>query len=366
MSRVVPLSVPALLSLVVVLTAACTSPRQDVPPPPPGAMCAEPPTEQSRAVEGRLSSSLEAQAATADELLDPKRITVVTCGTGGPLPSDRAQACTAVFVNGRFFVFDAGDGAQRSMERLGLPVTKISAVFVTHFHSDHIGDVGEVISRSWLLGRNGELTVYGGGGVEQVVEAFNDVYALDERYRNAHHGDDILQLGVVAAKVRRIEDPGVDGAVVYDEDGVVVRAYRVDHSPVEPAFGYRVEFKGRVVGISGDTIAAPGLRALAAGADVLVGEVMDKHFVLDMSCALGRVRAARNATIFRDIMDYHIDSLELAQLSEEAGVRTLMLTHMIPTLPPAQARVYFTGPMQKRFSGELIVSEDGSSVTLEL
>jgi ribonuclease Z len=153
---------------------------------------------------------------------------------------------------------------------------------------------------------------------------------------------------------------------VFDEDGIVVRAFRVNHAPIEPAFGYRVEFGGRVVGISGDTTDAPGLRALAADADVLVGEVMDKHFVLDMSCALGRVGNSRSSEIFRDIMDYHIDSLELAQLSEDVGVKTLMLTHMIPTLPSDQARIYFTGPIQKRFSGTPIVSDDGSSVTLDL
>ena len=97
------------------------------------------------------------------ELLDPTKVTVVTCGTGGPFPSQRAQSCLAVFVNGQFLLFYAGDRAQDSMEDLNLPVTDIDAMFLTHFHSDHIADLGEVMSRSWILGREKPLAVYGAG-----------------------------------------------------------------------------------------------------------------------------------------------------------------------------------------------------------
>ena len=154
--------------------------------------------------------------------------------------------------------------------------------------------------------------------------------------------------------------------VVYDVGGVVARAYEVDHPPVAPSYGYRVEFDGRSVGISGDTIATPGLRALAAGTDVLVSDVMDKGFTLDTSCALERIGDGRNARIFRDIRTYHIGADELAQLSTDAGVGTLMLTHQVPSLPDAQAQQLFGPQIASAFDGELVVANDGSRVGIDL
>ena len=140
-------------------------------PPSPGDACEEPPTPGSALIEAQVGNAQQQADATAEELLDPSALTVVTCGTGSPIPSDRAQSCTAVFAGGQFLLFDAGNGAQASMEDLGLPLVDISAVFLTHFHSDHVADLGEVISRTWLLGRTDVLTVYGGPGVERCWSA---------------------------------------------------------------------------------------------------------------------------------------------------------------------------------------------------
>ena len=145
---------------------------------------------------------------------------------------------------------------------------------------------------------------------------------------------------------------------------MVVRAYGVDHAPILPALGYRIEYGGRSVGISGDTIDTSGLRSLAQDVDILVSEVMDKDFVLDAACAFERLGDERNADIFRDIRTYHIDVDELAALSEEAGVGTLVLTHQVPSVPPAQAQLIFGGPISATFGGELVVAEDGSRVTV--
>jgi ribonuclease Z len=356
----------AFTALQVLLVTSCSSPRQDIPPPLPGAACETPPNAQSGRIETDVRPGLDEDARERTALLNPDKITVVTCGTASPVPSDRAQSCTAVFVGGKMLVFDVGDGAQVSMERIGLPVQDVSAVFITHFHSDHIADLGELISRSWLLGRSTALPVIGPEGIDRVVQGFNQAYVSDESHRIAHHGEEVMQPGVLAAIPRRFDDPGPDGAVVYEQDGVVVKAFRVSHPPIEPAVGYRIEHRNRVVGISGDTIDTPALRTLAAGANVLVAEVMDKHFVLDMSCALGRAGSERASAIFRDIYDYHIDTIELAKLSAEVGVGTLMLTHQVPALPSAQAQVYFSGPIQRYFRGELVVSDDGSRKVLDL
>ncbi len=335
-------------------------------PPAPEAACSVPPGPISSTIENAASQQQSFADQRRAQLLDPARITVVTCGTGSPFPSARAQSCLAVFVNGQFLLFDAGDRAQESMEDLNLPVTDIDAVFLTHFHSDHIADLGEVMSRSWILGRDQPLTVYGGQEVGQVVSGFNTVYAADDAYRIAHHGAELFP-DVRPAAAEIIHGPGPEGSVVYEVDGVQVLAYKVDHSPVATALGYRVEYAGKVVAISGDTIDTPGLRALAAGADILVSEVMNKAIVDETECAFGRIPDPRLERIFRDIRTYHIDLPELAELANDAGVATLVMTHLVPAVDnQVQVDLFFRQPASNLYNGELIVAEDGTEVVISL
>ena len=335
-------------------------------PPAPAAECPSPPTFFSSLIEGQISDVQATAAERRNQLLDPDVITVVTCGTASPIPPrTRAQSCTAVFVNGLFLLFDAGDGAVPSMENLNLPLPDLTAVFLTHYHSDHIADVGEVISRSWILGRRTALRVYGGEAVERVVDGFNSIYALDYNYRTAHHGESLFPPDTTGADAQLILDPGPEGLIVYDENGVTVTAYTVDHSPILPALGYRVDYAGKSVAISGDTIDTEGLENMSQGADVLVSEVMNKSFVEDAECALGRLGQDTNAAIFKDIRTYHIDVEELAQLAQDAGVGILVLTHQVPALDDdAQIGLVFRTPITARYEGELVVAVDGTSVTV--
>lgn|GEM_PF-87842 len=336
--------------------------------PPVDAGCTDPPSALSAAAEQQQRANAEAAAASAAELLRRDAITIVTCGTGTPIPSDRVQACTAVFVNGLFLLFDAGDGAQRSMERSLLPITDIDAIFLTHFHSDHIADVGEVISRSWILGRTTELPVYGGEAVRRVVDGFNAVYALDDRYREAHHGEDVLDARVQPAVPHTIDDPGAEGRVVYERDGVTVTAFRVNHPPIEPALGYRIDFAGKSVVISGDTTDTASLREMSEGADVLVSEVMNRDVLEAVECALKRLDQPRNARLIRDIRTYHIGTTELAGLAQNAGVRTLVLTHQVPSFDNDDPRVelLLAAPVRAIYSGELIAAKDGQRIVVDL
>jgi len=335
-------------------------------PPAAEAVCSDPPGPISSIIEARVSGQQSVTDQRRDELLDPSRITVVTCGTGSPIPSARAQSCLAVFVNGQFLLFDAGDRAQNSMENLNLPVTDIDAVFLTHFHSDHIADLGEVVSRSWILGRDQPLAVYGGQEVEQVVSGFNAAYTADDAYRIAHHGADLFP-DVRPATAVTIHDPRPEGSVVYEVDGVRVLAYKVDHSPIATALGFRIEYAGKVVAISGDTIDTPGLRALAASADILVSEVMNKAIVDEFECVFGRIPDPRLEKIFRDIHTYHIDVPELAELANDAGVATLVMTHLVPSIEdPAQLNLFFRQPASALYNGTLIIAQDGTEVVISL
>ena len=136
------------------------------------------------------------------------------------------------------------------------------------------------------------------------------------------------------------------------------------HDPIEPSVGYRLEYRGKSVGISGDTTDSEGLRALSADADVLVSEVLDHQFVRDGACALDRAGQPRTATIFRD---NHIGAETLGRVAKETGVKTLMLSHMVPSQSSSAANSRFRPRIEDGgFEGELIVSDDGSTIAIEL
>ena len=110
----------------------------------------------------RIVSRQSDAASFRYELMDKDdKIKLVTVGTGSPLPGQRVRSCNAVFVNGKFFVFDVGPGASRAIENLRLPMDKLSAIFITHWHADHYIDLPELVNRSWLLNRNNVLELYG-------------------------------------------------------------------------------------------------------------------------------------------------------------------------------------------------------------
>ena len=229
----------------------------------PAANCPDALSETAAEIQAGFIQTATEQIATRTDLLNPEFINVVLCGTGSPIPSSRTQSCTAVFIGGKFFLFDAGDGASRSIESLNLPPINLEAIFLSHFHSDHIAGVGEVISRSWILGRQSSLEIYGGEGVDRIADGFNLIYGIDDAYRVAHHGPEFFPVETARATARLIEPPGAAGNVVYEQDGIVIRAFEVDHSPVLPALGFRIEYRDKIIAISGDTSATEGLANLA-------------------------------------------------------------------------------------------------------
>lgn len=319
-----------------------------------------------RQVERQVAANVTSQRELETELMRPGHFEIVLCGTSAPLPNPRAQSCTAVFANGQFLVFDIGSGAQESLERLQLPIQHIDSVFLTHFHNDHFADLGELIDRTWIFGRRTSLQVYGPPGVEAVVQGFLQAYRLEFGYRTAHHGEDIMPPGKHAARGVPIElDAGTPSRSVYERDGVVVRAFLVDHAPVVPSFGFVVEFAGRRVVLSGDTDDTPLLWSQAKGADVLVSEVMNKPVVDVLSRALGARDRPDQSRILEDIQDYHIDGAALGARAREADVDVLVLTHLVPAVDNTLLlRWLFGEPVGDAFQGELVIGEDGTRVVV--
>jgi ribonuclease Z len=246
-------------------------------------------------------------------------IEVTLLGTGSPIPdADRAGPATLVRAGGQTFLVDCGRGVQMRLAAAGSSAGALTALLLTHLHSDHIGDLGDLIITRWITAFDPNpvpLTIIGPPGTAEVVEATLKAFSHDIGYRLAHHPD------LTGPPVLDVQEY-VDG-VVWDRDGVTVRAAPTDHRPVAPTIGFRVEHASASVVLAGDTVPCDSLDALARGAGALVHTVIRKDLVDAMP--LQRIR---------DICDYHSSVEQAADTAARAEVGILVLTHYVPGIGP--------------------------------
>jgi len=271
--------------------------------------------------------------STHNELLDQRQMSVVLCGTGDPVPDrGRAAACTAVFAAGQFFLVDIGPSSARNAGVFALPLADLTAVLLTHFHSDHIGDLGEINTQSWLAGRSHPLPVYGPPGVKRVVDGFASAYTLDSGYRIATVP--MLSPRTWIMQPHAIVIPGATlqtgAATVLDYNGLRITAFTVDHAPVVPAYGYRFDYRGRSVVISGDTAKSANLIRLAGNTDVLIHEAQAKHIISLVQQVAAQEGLALLEQTLGNIQRYHSSPIEAAEVANQAAVRLLVLSHFTP------------------------------------
>ena len=292
------------------------------------------------------------------EPLGGANLDIVFCGTASPMGgAERAQSCIAVLAGPHFYLIDAGPRAAARLPLLGLPLGRINGILLTHFHSDHIGGLGEIHLLSWVNGRKGRLPVYGGPGVENVVSGFNEAYGLDFAYRTGHHGSALMQPQDAGMRPRLIEMAG-DEAEVLNADGLRIRALRVEHDPIEPAYGFVIEYQGRKAVISGDTVKLARVEAASADADVLIHDALAPDMVEQTARALNKAGNLRLAQIVRDTLDYHASPKEAAELANAANVRLLVLTHLAPVPPNRLAeRVFLRHAARLRDEGMMLAYE---------
>ncbi len=295
----------------------------------------------------------------------PDGLHVGLCGTGSPLPNrERAAACTVVVAGKAIFVVDAGEGAARNIAQMGLPNARIKAMFLTHYHSDHIDGMGPMMLLRWTAsGNTAPLPVYGPIGVEDVIAGFNAAYALDNIFRTEHHGVEITPPAAAGATAMPFEVPAAP-TVVYEADGLRVTAFAVDHRPVRPSVGYRFDYKGRSVVISGDTAPSKTLEVAAKGADLLIHEALQPRMVEQLAAALDKSGRKQTAQIMRDIIDYHASPAQAADSAKIAGVKILVLSHVVPPMPSSYLNAAFLDGAEDHFDGPILVGEDGQYFSL--
>ena len=199
-----------------------------------------------------------------------------------------------------------------------------------------------------------------------MVAGFNAAYATDHGYRTAHHGARIVPPSGAGATALPYALPPADGSpvLVFEGDGLRVTAFRVDHRPVSPAVGYRFDYKGRSIVISGDTDASAAVERNARGADVLLHEALQPRMTAALTDALAARGQAGAAQITRDILDYHASPEDAARSAQRAGARQLVLTHLVPPLPSAYFDAAFLGDASGLFDGPITVGEDGMLFSL--
>lgn len=239
-------------------------------------------------------------------------VEVTLLGTGTPRPDpQRFGAATVVEAGGRYFLFDAGRGVTVRLRQAGVPLERVRRVFLTHLHSDHITGLADLWLTGWIWGRPGPLELYGPAGVGELARHLEAAHGADIGYRTGYTGLDGAAASMGATE---LEGEGV----VYDEDGVRIVAFTVDHGPVKPAYGYRLEFRDRVVVISGDTTYSSNLVEHARGADLLVHEI----------AAADADLLARNPRLGR-VMAYHTDPQQMRRMLADARPRATVLNHVL-------------------------------------
>ena len=248
-------------------------------------------------------------------------IEVTLLGTGSPIPdARRAGPSTLVRAGAQTFLIDCGRGVQQRMTAAGAGASGLTALLLTHLHSDHIADLGDLLITRWVTTFSPEqvpLPIIGPPGTAEVVDATLKAFGFDIGYRIAHHED---LNSPPAVEVHEYTD-----GVVWNRDGVLIRVAPTDHRPVAPTIGFRIEHADASVVLAGDTVPCESLDELATGAGALVHTVIRKDLIDTMP--MQRIR---------DICDYHSSVEEAAATAARAGVGILILTHYVPGIEAGQ------------------------------
>ncbi len=272
-------------------------------------------------------------------------LTITLLGTGSPMPNpDRAGPATLISAGegteAEHYLVDAGRGVLMRLAARGLGAGNLSALLITHLHSDHITDLNDVITTRWIMTfQRTPLTIVGPVGTATVVGHIMASLHLDVGYRMAHHADLDHEppVEVIEVEAGPVALPG----------RVSIICAQTDHKPVEPSVGYRFDFEGASVVAAGDTVPCVGLDALCQGANALVHTVIRKDIIANVPFQR-----------MKDTLDYHSSPEEAAQTAQRSGIDTLVLTHYVPPIPTGGTGDDWRALASSHFSGGIELGDD--------
>lgn len=276
------------------------------------------------------------------------RTRLILLGTGGgPRPRASSSAPAQVIVaNDAAYVVDCGDGVARQLVLAGVALTSLRGVFITHHHSDHNADYGNLISLAWASGLRTPVDTWGPPPLARMTQLFLEMNSADIEARIADEGRPPL------APLIRPHELTAGGRVMQDAN-LKVTAAVVHHPPMVPSFAYRFDAPDRSIVISGDTTPTESLIQLAKGADVLVHEAL---FVPGVDRLVARVPNA--STLKKSILSHHTTAEDAGRVASAAGVKQLVLSHLVPPDDPAITEEQWLAAAHMHFSGPVILGKD--------
>jgi ribonuclease Z len=279
-------------------------------------------------------------------LASGQNIKVTLLGTGYPRPvMSRFGPSILVEAGAEKLLFDCGRGATQHLYQLNVAFSRVNVLFLTHLHSDHVVDIPDFWLTGWILGRKGSLQIFGPAGTKEMMSHLQQAYAFDIHIRR-DVDEQLPALGVV------VEAKDIEQGVVYENGGVKVTAFTVDHGAVKPALGYRVDYDGHSVVMSGDTRLSENLIHFAQGTDVLIHEVIDPEAYNSSHTVFSKEQMAK-------VIAHHTTPDQAGSVFSRVKPKLAVYSHIVPW--DADDLIPRT---RKTYSGPLEVGEDLMSIDI--
>jgi ribonuclease Z len=268
----------------------------------------------------------------------PATIKVVLLGTGGgpPMNLQRYGPSTLVEAGNETLLFDCGRGATLRMAEFGIHLGKVSKLFVTHLHSDHIIGIPDLFLTPWASeeGRKIPFEVWGPPGTQEMMDYMQKAFAFDIRIRR-DVDEKYSKEGIM------VSSHDIKEGVIFEKNGVKVTAFLVDHGPVKPAFGYRVDYAGHSVALSGDTRFSENVIKFSQGVDVLIHEAIDAE-------AFRASPGNRTREQMENIIAHHTTLQQAGEVFSRVKPRLAVYSHANGTSESlvAGTRKTYSGPLE--------------------
>lgn len=278
------------------------------------------------------------------------RTRIIFLGTkGGPRVGNGASnPANAVIVNGVPYVVDCGNGVSRQLASAGVAIPSVKYIFISHHHSDHNLEYGNLVYNAWAAGLSTPIHSFGPKGIEEMTKIYWELNKFDVETRIADEGRPDPRKLLIA------KDITADGVVLKTDD-VTVTAFRTPHPPIVDNFAYKFETPDGTIVFSSDTAYNPKLAEFAKGVDVLVHEVLYLPAVDQLV-----LRTKNGATLKKHLLDSHTSAEDVGRIATAAGVKTLVLSHIVP--PPGDGldvtEEGLIAGVRQNFSGKVIVAKD--------